>query len=248
MTPRGRHVLPQRREAPDHLRRELRPLAAVRAPGGHAPAATGRSRSWSTATRRTCRSMDMGESLGVRGTDHAHLVFDRRAGPGRRTASARRARPRGRLRRLPHPEPDRGRDDLRRAGAAGAGAGGRARARRASRSASRWPRARRSPSRWPRTPPTSRPPGSSRCTRRARWEAGAPRRRGAVLDGEADRGRHAHPGHRQGAAGARRHRLLGVEPDRAGLPRRARPALRGGHQRDPEDDHRARASCAGPDA
>ena len=29
-------------------------------------------------------------------------------------------------------------------------------------------------------------------------------------------------------------------PDRAGLPRRARAALRGGHQRDPEDDHRPR--------
>ena len=37
------------------------------------------------------QAVDMGESLGVRGTDHAHLVFDAHAGPGRRTASARRA-------------------------------------------------------------------------------------------------------------------------------------------------------------
>ena len=42
-----------------------------------------------------------------------------------------------------------------------------------------------------------------------RWEAGAAGRGGAVLDGQAGGGGHADPGHRQGAAGPRRHRLLG---------------------------------------
>ena len=45
-----------------------------------------------------------------------------------------------------------------------------------------------------------------------------------------------------GASGVRRHRLL-QEPDRAGLPRRPRAALRGGHGRGAEADDRPRAAA-----
>ena len=74
---RGRHLLPLRREAPDHLRRQLRPLAALRPAGGddrrrRDGRAPGRPR-----RRRTCRSRTWASRSACRGTDHAHLVFDR---------------------------------------------------------------------------------------------------------------------------------------------------------------------------
>ena len=123
---RGRHLLPLRREAPDHLRRELRPLAALRAAGGDDGRrgdgrAAGRPRHAERAGRGhgrvARRARDRPRAPGLRP----------RPGAGRRHARRGGRGPAGRLRRLPHPEPDRGRDDLRRAGAAGAGAGRRAR-------------------------------------------------------------------------------------------------------------------------
>ena len=172
---RGRHLLPLRREAPDHLRRRAA-TAGCSSPGSPGPTAPrARSRCWSTATTPGVQVEDMGESLGVRGTDHAHLVFDRAPVPVGEPARRGGQRPRGRLRRLPHAEPDRGRDDLRRPRPArpGAGRGARAIARHLRQAARR--SARRSPSPWPRTPPTSKRRGSSSCTRRATGRQGARR-------------------------------------------------------------------------
>ena len=127
----------------------------------------------------------------------------RHAGPGREPPRRGGTRPRGRLRRLPDPEPHRGGDDLRRTGAQGAGAGDRARprARHVRQAAGRAPGDRLLAGR-ERRRHRGGPP--ARAARRARVGGRLARLRRAVLDGEADRGGHAHPRHRQGAAGARR--------------------------------------------
>ena len=61
----------------------LRPLAALRPAWRARRAATAPSRSWSTATARTCRRWTWASRSASAGTDHAHLVFDAHAGPGR---------------------------------------------------------------------------------------------------------------------------------------------------------------------
>ena len=76
VAPRGRHLPPQRREAPHHLRPHAATAGCCSRAWRARRAATAPSRSWSTATRPNVQAVDMGESLGVRGTDHAHLVFD----------------------------------------------------------------------------------------------------------------------------------------------------------------------------
>ena len=166
-----------------------------------------------------------------------------RPGAGHRHARRGGRGPAGRLRRLPHPEPDRGRDDLRRAGAAGAGAGRRARGASASPSASR------SPQRQAISFALAENAADIEASRQLvlhaarRWEAGGAGRGGALLDGEADRGRHARPGHRQGAAGARRDRLLGLARRSSGsTATRARSASRRGRTRSRRRSSPARSS------
>ena len=78
----GDIVLPVRREAPDHLRRELRLLAAVRPTRGH-PGADGTvALHGRPAHGRASPSSGCPRPMGVRGTDHAHLTFDRAPVPG----------------------------------------------------------------------------------------------------------------------------------------------------------------------
>ena len=194
------------------------------------------------------RAQDMGESLGVRGTDHALLTFERAPVPVANRLGAGGRRARGRLRRLSHAQPDRRREHLRRAGAPRPRAGRRARARAGDLRQAARRSARRSPSRSPRTPPTSKPRASSPCTRPGAGRAGAAEAADLSSMAKLTAVDMLDPGHRQGAADPRRRRLLGLAADRAGLPRRARPALRGGHERDPEDDHRARGPRPGPRA
>ena len=189
------------------------------------------------------------DSPSVRGGGHGRVArrpghrprpprLRRHPGPGGEPPRRGGPRPGGRLRRLPDAEPHRRRHDLRRARAPrpGARGGARAHARHLRQAAHRPPgdrvlarRERRGHRGGPGARPARRPRVGGRLD---------PSRRDPVVDGQAHRRGHAHPRDRQGAAGARRHRLLELEPDRARLPRRARAALRGGHERDPEDDHR----------
>ena len=69
------------------------------------------------------------------------------------------------------------------------------------------------------------------------WEHDC-RRRQRGFDGEAVRGGDAPAGHRRGAAGPRRPGLLLPHANRARVPRRPGAAVRGGHRRGAEDDDR----------
>ena len=116
---RGRHLLPQRPEAPDHVRLHLRLPAAVRAARGHAR----RRRHGRADGARPRRGHPEQPDARVdgRARDRPRApVFDRAPGAGRQPAG-RGGRGTGRrARRLPGAEPDLGGDDLRRAGRQGA--------------------------------------------------------------------------------------------------------------------------------
>ena len=79
---------------------------------------------------------EMDESMGVRGTDHGRLAFDRTPVPVDESTRRRRARARDRARRISDAEPNLGCDELRRSRAARAGAGDRVRRASVRRSAS----------------------------------------------------------------------------------------------------------------
>ena len=147
---RGRHLLPERREAPDHVRDDRRLPAAVRAASKGTRGADGTVAllvpPHGEGDHRQRDARDDGRARHRPRPPHLRS----RARPGRQPPRRGGRRPRRRAERLPGAQPDRRGDDLRRPGAARARPGGRSTPSSARRSASRSPSARRSRSSWPR--------------------------------------------------------------------------------------------------
>ena len=119
----------------------------------------------------------MPEGMGLHGTDHVHLVFERAPVPVANRLGEEGQGLEVALAGFLGPKPDLARDDLRRSGATRARPRGRSTRRRVRPSAPRSRPGRRLPSGWRRWQPRSRPPGGWCCTRPRRGRATTTRSR-----------------------------------------------------------------------